>query len=102
MNVLRNLIIVILILCRIDAFADKGGYNIKVKIKGLKDTVCFLGNYFGDKQYIRDTAKINSKGECVFKSKKERHLPKGIYLVVTPDKKKYFEVIINKEHEFFY
>ena len=98
MNSFRNFIIVILILCRIDAFADKDGYNIKVKIKGLKDTVCFLGNYFGDKQYIRDTAKINSKGECVFKGKEA--LPKGIYLIVTPDKRKYFELIINKEQSF--
>ena len=82
----------------VSAFAGKEGYNIKVKIKGLKDTVCYLGNYFGDKQYIRDTAKINSKGEGVFKGKED--LPKGIYLVVTPDKKKYFEVIINKDENF--
>jgi thiol-disulfide isomerase/thioredoxin len=95
---LRNLIIIILILYRIDAFAEKGSYNIKIKIKGLKDTVCFLGNYFGDKQYLRDTAKLNSKGEGVFKGKED--LPRGIYLIVTPDKKKYFEIIVNKEMNF--
>jgi len=60
---LRYLIIVILILCRIDGFAAKEDITLKLKIKGLKDTICFLGNYFGDKQYLRDTAKINSKGE---------------------------------------
>lgn len=101
MNSFKNLLIAILILLGIEAFADKGGYNIKVKFKGLKDTVCYLGNYFGDKQYIRDTAKINSKGECAFKSKNSKDtLPKGIYLIVTPDKKKYFELIINKDMNF--
>ncbi len=77
--------------------STKGGYNINIKIKGLKDSVCYLGNYYGDKQYIKDTAKINSKGECLFVGKEE--LPKGIYLVITVDKK-YFEIIINNEQNF--
>ena len=26
-------------------------YDIKVKVTGLKDSLCYLANYFGDKQY---------------------------------------------------
>ena len=33
-----------------------GKYSIKIKVNGLKDTVCYLANYYGDKQYLKDTA----------------------------------------------
>lgn len=75
-------------------FAEKPKYNIKIKYTNLKDTICFLGNYYGDKQYIKDTAQIDSKGCCEFNG--ENDLPGGIYLIITPSKK-YFEIIINDE-----
>ena len=77
--------------------AADGGYNIKVKIPQLKDSLCYLANYFGDKQYIQDSAKASPTGEIIFKNKKE--LPGGIYLFVMPSKK-YFEMIIDKEQNF--
>lgn len=80
------------------SFAQKPFYDIKVKITGLKDTVCYLGNYYGDKQYIKDTARVDSKGMCEFKGKDEV-LPGGIYLVITPAKK-FFEIIVDKEQFF--
>ena len=76
---------------------NEQGYNIKIKIKGLKDTVCYFGNYYGDKQYVRDTAKVDANGNLVFSGKTK--LPGGIYLVVLPSKK-YFEVILDKEQNF--
>ena len=44
----------------------KPAYQIKVKINGLSDTVCYLGNYYGDKPYIKDTTLLDSKGIGVF------------------------------------
>ena len=38
-----------------NATTGSGGYEIKVHINGLKDTVCYLGNHFGEKQYVKDT-----------------------------------------------
>jgi peroxiredoxin len=78
-------------------YADKPKYLIKATIHGLKDTICFLGNYYGDKQYIKDTAKVDSKGNCEFKG--DEKLPGGIYLVVVPSKR-YFELIIDKDQTF--
>ena len=77
--------------------AGKPKYSIKVKINGIKDTVCYFGNYYGDKQYIKDTAKVDSKG--YFELTGEETLPGGIYLIITPAKK-YFEIIIDKEQSF--
>ena len=75
----------------------KLAYKIQVTVKGLKDTVCYLANYYGDKQYLKDTAKVDSKGYFEFIGTET--LPGGIYMVVLPGKK-YFEVIVDKEQFF--
>ncbi len=71
-----------------------GGYEIKVRIKGLSDTICYLGNHFGDKQYVRDTVRVDKDGWALFKGKDS--LAGGIYLVVLPSKT-YFEMIVNEQ-----
>ncbi len=71
-----------------------GGYEIKVRIRGLSDTICYLGNHFGDKQYVRDTVKVDKDGWALFKGKDS--LAGGIYLVVLPSKT-YFEMIVNEQ-----
>ena len=76
---------------------DKDGYTIKVKIKGIKDTICTLGYHFGDKQYINDTARVDGNGYMVFTGPKP--LEGGIYLIVPPNKK-YIEFIVNGEDGF--
>lgn len=73
------------------------GYEIKVNVKGLADSTCQLAYYFGDKQYIKDSAKADSKGNLVFKG--DEDLAGGIYMVVLPGKK-YFEMIVDKEQHF--
>lgn len=60
------------------------GYEIEVKINGLKDTVCYLGYYYADKQYILDTNKVDANGHCVFKGNEP--LEGGIYFIYSPDK----------------
>lgn len=70
-------------------------YELKFKVNGVKpnDTI-LLANYYGDKQYLKDTAIVNAKGEFVFDGKAK--LPTGIYLVVLPGKQ-YFEIIVNEQ-----
>ncbi len=82
-------------------FADKAiaadtGHELKFKIN-LKDTMCYLANYFGDKQYLQDSARTDKEGRLTFKGKEP--LPGGIYLFVFPGKT-YFEMIIDKEQHF--
>ena len=75
-----------------------GGYEIKVQIIGLKDTVVYFGNHFGDKQYVSDTTRVDNEGWTTFKGKDE--LDGGIYLCVLPNKT-YFEMLINKGDQHF-
>jgi thiol-disulfide isomerase/thioredoxin len=91
---------IFLFLLALAAGAQQGvskGYEIKVNVKGLSDSTCQLAYYFGDKQYIKDSAKADTKGNLVFKGDEE--LPGGIYMVVLPGKK-YFEMIVDKEQYF--
>ena len=60
------------------------GYEIKVQIHGLRDSSLYLGNHYGDKQYVRDTIKLDQTGTGTFKGPDS--LPGGIYLVILPNK----------------
>ena len=48
-----------------------GGYEIKVKVNNLKDDVSYLGYYFGDKRYIKDTVNVVN-GTFTFGAMKSR------------------------------
>lgn len=73
------------------------GYSIKGKVRGWHDTVCYLGNHYGDKQYVKDTTKIDKGGNFIFKGTEK--LPGGIYIVVLPNKV-YLEILVDKEQHF--
>jgi thiol-disulfide isomerase/thioredoxin len=77
---------------------SQGGYEIKINFKGLKDTVAYLARYTFDKQYMIDTCKKVSKGNVVFKGKKD--LNKGVYFLVSQDKVRYFDFFINETQKF--
>jgi len=89
----------LLVIFYININAQNSSYSIKVKIAGIKDTNCYIAGYYGDgdKKYMKDTARADSKGNLVFTKKKL--LPGGIYMVVIPSHK-YFEFIVNKEQSF--
>ena len=85
-------IVTLLLLTQSNVFS----YSIKIKVIGLKDSTCYLGHYYGQKQYTPvDTAKADAAGNFVFAKKKE--LKEGVYLVILPGT--YFEVIVGKEQD---
>ncbi|MDP4266130.1 MAG: redoxin domain-containing protein [Bacteroidota bacterium] len=77
------------------AFAGKDAYNIKLKIKGSKDSVLYLGTYFMGKQYIKDTARIDQAGYYTFKGKEK--LDYGLYLVASQKKVILFDIILTED-----
>jgi peroxiredoxin len=74
-------------------FAGNTGYKIKVKINGLKDTAIYLGNYYGNKQYYKDTAQVDGNGVCIFEGKEP--LPGGVYSLIF-NNMMLFEFIVNE------
>ena len=106
MKVMKKLGIIILVMtiCSLATFAQKKGkansgnykYNIEFTIKGVSDTVIFVGHHFGEKKYVIDTIQMDSNGHGVMKGNKEIH--KGIYLVVMPSRNmNFFEFLMGPE-----
>ncbi len=75
----------------------KSGYEIDITLDGLADSTIFLAYHLGDKQYIRDTIRLDMSGHSVIRG--DEALPQGIYMIVLPDRK-YFEVLISKDQNF--
>jgi peroxiredoxin len=86
----------LMLLCALPAFSQKG-YEIKVHLAPLHDTVCYFGYYYGDHTYLKDTARIDHNSNVVFKGNDS--IGGGIYLVVLP-RKTYFELVIDKSRKF--
>jgi thiol-disulfide isomerase/thioredoxin len=73
------------------------GYKIDITIQGLQDSTVFLAYHLGDKQYIKDTIKLDISGHGIFSGKET--LPQGIYMIVLPGRK-YFEILMSTDQFF--
>ncbi|MEO7991087.1 MAG: thioredoxin-like domain-containing protein [Chryseolinea sp.] len=76
---MRLVSIALFFLIATTSFAQQG-YNIKFKVLGLKDTTVYLAHYYGESNHLKDTAKVNSKGEFQFDGRKS--LGQGVYMLV--------------------
>lgn len=73
------------------------GFELDINISGLKDSTVYLAYHLGDKQYIKDTLKLDNNGHGKLSGKEA--LPKGIYMVVLPGRN-YFEILISDDQIF--
>lgn len=76
---------------------SKSAYAIQFKVQGLKDTTAYLGYYYAESTYVRDTAKVNGKGEFTFDGKQP--LPQGVYFLVL-DKSRIFDFMVGNNQHF--
>lgn len=44
----------------------KNSYEVSVSISGLRDSTIYLAYHFGDKQYVMDTVRLDSRGNGIF------------------------------------
>jgi thiol-disulfide isomerase/thioredoxin len=75
----------------------KGGYEIEVTLDGLADSTVYMAYHMGDKQYIKDTLKLDRSGHGIVKG--QEALPQGIYMIVLPGRK-YFEFLMADDQHF--
>jgi len=78
---------------------EAGDYSLKFKINGIKvgDTV-YLADYHLDGKYLRDTTVVDKKGIADFTGKQK--LQRGMYLFVLPQKRGFFEFIVDDDQNF--
>jgi len=75
----------------------KNSYEVSVSISGLRDSTIYLAYHFGDKQYVMDTVRLDSRGNGIFTGRET--LPQGIYMIVLPGRK-YFEILMTENQNF--
>jgi len=73
-------------------------FNILINVKGLPDTIAFLGSYYGENMTVDDTAIITKPGKIVFQGNQK--LDGGVYFLVNQDKIKLFEFVVDKTQSF--
>lgn len=80
-------------------FSYSQGYRMEVKVAGLSpDQHLILANYYGDNQYVKDSAYIKPGSQDVFVFEGDEKLPNGIYLVVLP-RTTYFEIVVDESED---
>lgn len=96
---LNTLLASLFILLQGITFAQKGGFNLTVKVNNYPDTaVLILGRYYGNSQFITDTAVYNPKKKTyTFSNPKPKQ--GGLYLLISADTR-YTEFIIDKDQNF--
>src|SRR6056297_572263 len=91
-------ILVILIFVSLNSFGkERKGYEIKVQINGIQNSDIYLGFHHGNKQFLKDTIRLNDEGRGTFRG--DEKLEQGIYLIITPAKN-YFELLIGEDQHF--
>jgi peroxiredoxin len=94
---MRPYLLTALFLIGFSPLFGQSDYHLQFKVDGWKDTTVYLGHYYSESTYLKDTTRVNSKGEFVFDGKKP--LGPGVYFLVL-DKAKIFEFVIGKNQKF--
>lgn len=71
-------------------------YEITIKIKGAPNTKHYLGYYYGDKQFLKDSTFTDATGKMVFKGK--GNLQGGIYLIASAEKALLFDFVVTEQN----
>src|SRR3954470_4057580 len=90
-------ILSILLITLVSTAYAQTGYKIDFKIKGLRDTTAYLGYFYGEATYIKDTARVNAQGAATFAG--DKRLPSGVYFFVL-NKTPMFNVVISQKQHF--
>ncbi len=95
LSIMKKLLLSIFFACLVfNTFSQ--GYEIKIKIKNLKNDTVMLGHHF-NAQLIPDDTLTLKNGEGIFRGKKD--LPGGMYFIFMPNHN-YFDILIDKKQKF--
>lgn len=91
--------LVLLVLAAFTTVGAQAGHDISITIKGYEQQELYLAYHLGDKQYIRDTVKIQADGTFHFKG--EGALEGGVYLVVMAPDNDFFQILVDDKNQQF-
>ncbi len=76
---MKNILLYLLAFAPVLTLAQ-GGYKIDFQIKELRDTTVYLGYYYGESTFLKDTARSDKAGRFSFTGTKP--LDRGVYFLV--------------------
>ena len=90
---------IIFVFAQLSAFAQKNqfGYDISFHIEGLQDTTTYLGYYYGESTYLKDTAKVDNNGNFRFRATEK--LPHGVYFLAL-NNVRLFDILVGEDQNF--
>jgi hypothetical protein len=92
----KSLLSIILLLAALaivkTVVASPKGYRILIKLQVSNDTSLLLAHYYGNKQYLDDTAFRTKQG--IFEFKGDEKLPEGMYIIAGQSKNRYFDFFL--------
>ena len=81
------------------AVVAQDGYEIKVAIDKFEAEEMYLGYFYGENQYIKDTLRTNEGKYFIFKG--EEKLPGGVYMIIIPPNNEFVQILIDDEDQHF-
>ena len=68
-----NILVILLFLSTGIQGFNQDGYRIEATIAGMTDSTSLLAFHMGNRQYIQDTAKVDTRGHFVFEGRERQH-----------------------------
>lgn len=73
------------------------GYHLEFNVNGWRDTTAYLGYYYGETTYVKDTAHVDMNGHFVFDGNEP--LVNGVYFLVL-EKTRMFDFVMGPDQTF--
>ena len=74
---------------------EKNNYEITIVLEGVPDTMLYIGYYYADKTYSRDSVFVEKRRPYTFVLKGKDTLSRGVYIVAGQRKNKYMEFVMD-------
>lgn len=71
------------------------GFSVNIDIKNYSNDTLIVGNYFGEKQIVRDTLFATATGKFVWKE--DSIPPQGVYLVLLKPENSFVQFMVNEK-----
>lgn len=91
-------VLITFICCCFSFIALTQGYKIEGRIRGLKDSTCYLTYYFENENFVQDSVKVSSDGTISFRG--EKPLKGGMYNIMIGHWQS-FDILITEQKFFF-
>jgi len=91
-------VVVTLICWSFSLIAMAQGYKIEGRIRGLKDSTCYLTYYFENQNFVQDSTTVSSDGTISFRG--EKPLKGGMYNIMIGHWQS-FDILVSEQKFFF-